>query len=507
MLQLTVFLCGTLVMVLEMTGARVLAPHVGTSAIVWTSLIGVILACLAAGAWAGGRYADKNLSIHGLSSVITCAGAGCVLTAFAHNAVGAGIASAIANIYLAALCAAICVFALPAFFFGMIAPYAIRLKIASVATSGATVGRLYALSTAGSILGTFLGGFLLISWFSSSVILWSVALAMLCLSIALYRKHPWLRLVLLVLCLFLAWMDQDFEHWLLEKEGRALIESPYNSIRVSNALDYAHDGAPVRLMATDPGYSQSGMLLTDPNELYFHYTRYYALGPTLVPGASSALMLGGGGYSVPKWLLSPKSGLPGDFTVDVVEIDPAMTATAKKYFALPDDPNLTVHHADARSFLNRQKKQYDLVFVDVFNSHYSIPFQMGTTEAFQSMARAVAPGGALLMNVISAVEGKDGRLFRAIWSNLEKVFPETRVYCVGNPLHPEKIQNLMLVGLAPGGNRINTVTTANPGQLSPDLAEIAGMEKNRYTKPIPDDTPALTDDYSPVERYALMLAR
>ena len=81
MLELTVFLSGALVMVLEMVGGRVLAPHVGTSAIVWTSLIGVVLACLALGAWAGGRFADKTLSRRGLGQALAGAGLGCALTA------------------------------------------------------------------------------------------------------------------------------------------------------------------------------------------------------------------------------------------------------------------------------------------------------------------------------------------------------------------------------------------------------------------------------------------
>lgn len=176
MLELTVFCSGALVMILEMVGGRILAPHVGTSAIVWTSLIGVVLAFLALGAWAGGRYADKNLSSRGLGLALALAGLGCAITAFCHNAIGSGITSSVGNLYVAAVAAAIGIFALPAFFFGMITPYVIRLRLAGLDTAGATVGRLYALSTAGSILGTFLGGFVLISWFSSTAILWSVAI-------------------------------------------------------------------------------------------------------------------------------------------------------------------------------------------------------------------------------------------------------------------------------------------------------------------------------------------
>lgn len=505
MLEFIVFCGGALVMALEMTGARMLAPHVGTSAIVWSSLIGVVLAFLAAGAWAGGRFADKKLSLQGLALALCGAGVGCAITACFHSAIGSGITSAVGNIYLAALAAAVCIFALPAFFFGMITPYAIRLRIASIDTAGATVGRLYALSTAGSIAGTFLGGFILISFFSSTTILWGVALCMVLLSLLAYSRHPWLRILLLAIFVFLAWQDSSYAQWQAQKGRTKYIESAYNTIRINEGIDYSRgQRRPVRLMATDPGYSQSGMTLDDPNGLYFEYTRYYALGPRYAPEAKKILMLGGGGYSAPKWLLAGKSGLenPREMSLTVVELDPAMTRAAKDYFQLPDDPRMLIRHEDARSFLNHQTEKYDLVFVDVFNSHYSIPFQMGTQEAIRAMRKAVAPGGVLLMNLISAVEGENGRLFRAIWQSLKSQFAQARVYCVGNPGQPDQVQNLMLVAFA--DNPREPRQDAALG-MKPDLADIRDMEKNLYTKPIPADVPPLTDDYAPVERYALML--
>jgi len=505
MLETTVFLCGALVMVLEMVGARVLAPHVGTSAIVWTSLIGVLLACLALGAWAGGRFADKKLSGKGLAQALLGAALGCAVTAFCHNAIGSGVTVLIGNLYAAAVMAAICIFALPAFFFGVITPYVIRLRIAGIDTAGATVGRLSALSTAGSILGTFLGGFVLISFFSSSTILWSVACAMLLLSLANFRARPVFRLILLAVFIFLAFQDKYYAAWLVARGGPMIIESPYNSIQIVEGVDHTRQNAKVRLMSTNPGYLQSGMLIDDPDELYFDYTRYYALGPRYVPNAKSVLMLGGGGYSVPKWLLSPKSGMGGNLTVDVVELDPVMTAVAAKVFGLPNDRRLGIYHADARAFLNSLVRQYDLVFVDVFNSHYSIPFQMATGEAIKAMRRAVAPGGALLMNVISAIEGEDGRFFRALMRGLQSEFPEVRVYCVGNPQHTWQVQNLMLVALPDEGRAL--APSRDTFGLSPNARELENMETRVYVNQIPQDVPPLSDDYAPVERYALMLTR
>lgn len=504
MLEITAFICGALVMILEMVGARVLAPHVGTSAIVWTSLIGVVLSCIALGSWAGGKFADKKLSTHGLGLVLLGAGSGCAVTAFFNNSIGSGITALIGNLYGAAIAAAICIFAVPAFFFGMITPYIIRLRIASIDTAGATVGRLYALSTTGSILGTFLGGFILISWFSSTSILWGVAICALLLSLANHIQKPLPRFALIIFFAFLAWQDHTYAKWLSDKGGQMIIETPYNTIRLSEGVDQRYEKGRVRLLATDPGYTQSGMLIDDPNELYFNYTRYYALGPKYVPNPRSILMLGGGGYSVPKWLLSDKSGLKRPFSVDVVEIDPMMTAIAKEGFELPNESALSIHHEDARAFLNNQQKQYDLVFVDVFNSHYSIPFHMGTIEAARELRRAVAPGGALMMNIISAVEGEDGKLFQSIWQALAQEFDEIRIYCVGSAENPGSVQNIMVLAF-PEKRDHDQIFKIN--SISPDSDEVERMEQHLYTKPVVPLVPPLRDEFSPVERYALMLTR
>ena len=493
--ELLMFCSGLLVMVLEMVGARVLAPHVGTSAVVWTSLIGVVLACLALGGWLGGRLADRHLSRRMLGHILTLSGVGCAVTALGHAAIGSHT-TAIENLYAATLAAAVGVFALPGLCCGMLGPYIIRWRLATLETAGATVGRLYALSTTGSIAGTFLGGFVLISWLPSSTILWGVSLSMLLLALLAAPLRPWaatlLRIGLLLGCLL-------GMGWSMERAARLpwlLVESPCNSIRLWDS----HDGSrPVRLMATDPGFSQSGMYRDDPVELYFPYTRYFALGTWLVPGAQRVLMLGGGGYSVPKWLLSGRAGLERLRQCTVVELDPAMTRVARDHFALDtEDARLRVVHADARAFLERQHEQFDLVFVDVFNSCYAVPFHMGTVEAAAALRRAVAPGGALLMNVIGAAEGGEARLFQGIFKALRQHFAEVHVFGVGQPHDPEQPQNLMLLALPEAVGEDSFV----PG-LAP-RPELSAMLLSRM-RISPDATPPLRDDFAPVERYTLSL--
>ena len=193
MLEITVFLCGAICMAVEMVGARLLAPYVGTSAVVWAGVIGVMLAFLACGAWLGGNWADKRLHRRTLAAILAAGGLGCALAAAAGGPAAEAITRRLDNLYAAAEVCSAAVFAVPALFFGMITPYVIRLRLAALADAGATVGRLSALSTAGSIVGTFLGGFVLISWFPSRAILWGMAAALLLLSLAHALGRIWPR--------------------------------------------------------------------------------------------------------------------------------------------------------------------------------------------------------------------------------------------------------------------------------------------------------------------------
>lgn len=504
MLEFIVFISGALVMVLEMVGARVMAPHLGTSAIVWTSLIGVVLACLATGAWMGGRLADSKLSRATLAQILAGAAVGCALTALAHPIVGRAITATIPNIYMAAVMAAVCIFALPATLFGMVTPYVIRLCLGNIATSGATIGRLYALSTMGSIVGTFLGGFVLVSWFASTHILLGTSAGMFVLSLLAWATKPRVRLASLVLIGLGLWGVRSYDTWLAQQGIPPLVETPYNCIRLLDT--HERTGRPVRVIATDPGYMQSGMYLDKPTELLFEYTRYYALGTVLFPHAHRVLMLGGGGYSVPKWLLAGHGGLKSDaLRLTVVELDPGMTRIARQHFALPEDPRMTIIHEDARRFLNTNTRLFDLVFVDVFNSYYSVPFHMGTVEAAMALRRAVAPDGALVMNIISAFTGKDGHLFRAIHAALSTAFAKVYVFAVSNPHSLDTVQNFMVIAL-PVENPAVAARIAGTDNTSLS-APIRAMLATHVNTPVPTGTLPLTDDFAPVERYTQALLR
>lgn len=466
-----------------------MAPHLGTSITVWTSLIGVVLGCLALGAWLGGRLADRGANLRQLALILAWAGAGTALTAILHAPVAAAVAGAIVNPYLASTLCACVLFGLPATFFGMVPPYLVRLRIHELSTSGQVVGRLYALSTLGSIVGTFLGGFVLVSWFGSTHILLGSGAAMLLLSLCTGTGPVRGRVSLLVLVLVSAWLCTSWTRFQEENGAIRSVETAYNHVRLIHSQDR---GRPVLYLATDPGRVQSAMYLDDPTELALIYTRFYALGPLLVPHAQNVLMLGGGGYSVPKWLLSGRSGLPTDTVrVDVVEIDPGMTRVARDFFHLQPDERLRIVHEDVRVFCNHNRKRYDLVFVDVFGSSYTVPFHAGTAEAAAAMRRAVAEDGVLLMNVIASAQGRAGRLLWSVRNALAEHFAEVLVLAVHQPEAPEQIQNFMLLAFP----------RPRPGALA---GERFAAYRAHLLPPGPA-VPPLRDAFAPVERYALAL--
>lgn len=534
-MALIVFFNGMAIMVLEMAGARMLAPWLGTSVVVWTSLIGVILASLSLGYCIGGRLADKCLRAgeenRDGNNVSAAAGGnqrararGVLAFILVMASVTVFVAALLGQFFLdlfsrtlplhaAAVCAALALFAAPGVLCGMVSPYATRLAIVDSETAGTVIGRLNAVATVGSIAGTFLGGFVLLSWFATTTIFFGVAFCLLAAA-ALARTKPLLPKTVIGLFL-LGSIVAEVIHSnriasAVPEEGVIPIETAYSSLRVAAGPFH---GKPARFLITDPGSAQSAAFVDAPDELAFSYTSFYALGTGLNPGAKRILMLGGGGYSVPKWLLSGRSDLRAeDFLLDVVELDPGMTRAAQEYFWTPrEDPRMRVFHEDARIFLNREAAAvppdasgpYDLIFADTFNSWYAVPFHLGTLEAARRIRSLLAEDGVYVMNVITAVNGDNGRLLRAIRGAFAEVFGEAHIFPVQDRHDGERVQNVMLVAFRKNG--------LFPDPAGKEVApHIARLLEHRWVSPFTDaegDVPPLRDDFAPVERYTLGYSR
>ncbi len=489
-LEVTVFVCGAVVMAYEIIGSRIVSPFIGTSTYVWTSLIGVILASLSLGYWLGGRMADKKPDVRILAFVIFLAGGLVSLTVLIKDVVLTAVASAPTGLELKSLLAALLLFAPASVALGFVTPYAIRLKMRSVSDSGATVGRLYALSTIGSIAGTFAAGFLLIPFVGSNRTLYLIAASLLAISLAL-APFAISRASFGILTVFVLGVvgSELTALYKLRAYGLHDVDTEYSRVQIFRGTE-AKTGRPLRAMATDPYFVQS-IIYLDGDDLFAKYNHYYHLLRYLRPGFGSVLMIGGAGYTFPQDYLRRYPNA----SIDVVEIDPAMTEIAREYFKLEDNSRLKIFHDDGRVFLNRAETgKYNAVLMDAFGSLFSVPYQLTTIEAVQNISRVLDDDGVVIFNLGSAIRGDSSRLLQAELATYRAVFSDVGFFKVNSESSDEQTQNLIIVAC-----KSRCLTDSKNDSRSDD--EIARLLSHRYMADVPLEVPVLTDDLAPVEYY------
>ena len=485
MLEIAVFLCGAVVMVIELTGSRVLAPYLGTSLVVWTSLIGIILASLSVGYWWGGRLADRRPEARVLGGIILVSAFATAFVALIKTLVLGFLQAKNGGLHTVAMSATLILFAPPSILIGMVSPFAVRLKLEDMRTSGRTAGKLYAISTIGSISGTFLAGFVLIPGLGSTNILLLMAAVLALASLLVERSHGRIKAIAFAIFLIIIFLVLGHDKR-MASAGFVDVDTPYNRVLVVNGVE-KNTGRSMRIMITGPHASQSAMYMDDPSELAMPYTRFYRLAKHFAPEMGRMLVLGGGGFSFPKYALENYVNV----RVDVVELDPGITALARDHFALREHPRLKIIEEDARTFLNRNAEKYEVILCDTFNSHYAIPFHLTTLEASRRIKASMSQNGVVLINLLSAIEGDRGRIFRALFATYAITFPKVVAFAVDNPNDPSGWQNIIIAAFA---------SEAEPPVLSSDR-EISAMLANKIKTPVALDMPALTDDFAPVDSY------
>jgi spermidine synthase len=472
-------------MAYEIVGSRVVSPFIGTSTYVWTSLIGVILAALSLGYWLGGRMADRRPDVRVLAGAVFLAGGAVAATVLLKDVVLAAIAGLPAGLEIRSVAASVILFAPAAVCLGFVTPYAVKLRMASVDDAGRTVGRLYALSTVGSIAGTFAAGFFLLPFVGSTRTLYVIAALLFAVSVMLapLKITPG---TMSVLTLFgLAVGGSELSAWYLrETRGLYDIDTRYSRVQVFEAVQ-PRTGRRFRGMATDPWFAQSAMYL-EGDDAVFDYLPFYHLVQHYNPAHRKTLMIGGAGYTFPREYLRAYP----EARIDVVEIDPQMTQIARRHFRLEDDPRLRIFHEDGRMFLlEAPPESYDAVLMDAFGSLFSVPYHLTTIEAVRDIRRVLRPGGVVIFNLGSAIRGPASKFLQAEFRTYREVFDEVLLYKVNADYTDEQLQNLIIVALA-GGRGPNGVCPQCPGLLS-----------HLYTESFPLTLPPLTDDLAPVEYY------
>lgn len=491
LLELTVFISGVCVMVLELIGIRILSPFFGGSIDVLTSIISVVLLSLSVGYWWGGKKADKDPTFKAFFKILFLSSIFVIVTFSTRNYYLSFIDKLNFDYRLKILWASFIMFFVVNFLLGMVSPYAIRLKLNKTSKAGSTSGNLYAISTLGSIIGTFLTGFFLIPLIAITKIIYLISFVLFLNSLFIYifyiKKKPIIPFFIFSLSLFLGVLFSGNAKGI---KSLVDVESLYDHIVVyDNIIQFSKSSkSSVRYLISNKKLYQSVMLLNDPYKLLFPYTMYFRLAEHFNPKLKNVLVLGGGAYSYPKYFL--KNFPTGK--IDVVEIDPKMTEIAKKYFFLKENSHLNVYHQDARLYLNNNKKKYNAIFVDVFST-YSPPYYLTTKETVKKIFSSLQEKGVVIVNAISSLEGSDSRLFKAQYETYSSVFPQVYAFDVYKNKAPLLKRNIILVGVK-NNEKISFKNNDN---------EIQKYLDSLIAKKLTKDGLILTDDYAPVENMII----
>jgi spermidine synthase len=486
-----VFVSGMSSMALEMCASRLLAPYFGTSLFVWANLIGLILIYLSAGYFVGGRLADRFPSRRLLCTLTAVAALWVGLIPFISRPVldwsVSGLDTENASVFYGSLLAVILLFALPVTLLGVVSPFAIRLSVSRVGSAGRSAGGLYALSTAGSIVGTFLPVLLLIpNWGVRRTLL---AVCGTLLAASLWGMAPWPRLLVSIpgaILLVPLLLPQLAPLGPLKPQPGLIFdqESFYNYIQVVREQDGTME------LVLNEGHAIHSVY--NPNELltgwywdYFLAAPYFNAGP--VPRqVQRVAIIGLAGGTIARQFTAVYPGVQ----VDGVELDPAIVQIGRKYFGMTE-PNLHVTVGDGRAFMRITHQTYDVVAIDAFQQPY-IPFQLTTQEFFQEIRAHMSPTGVLVLN--TGHTSHDYRLAQAFVNTLATVFPSVYVFNVPNTFNTEIMATVSPTSLA--------TFRANLGQLVADPVmgtvanEVVPVAQAAHAQP---GGVVFTDDQAPIE--------
>ena len=498
-LAVLVFVSGMASMSLEFAASRILIPVFGSSIYTWGSLIGVILTGLSLGYHIGGKLADKNSNFLKLCLVIFTAGLYIIFIPFIAPTITSSFIQVVSNSQYASLFAVFTLLIAPTFLLGIVSPYAIKLATRRLAELGNVSGNLYSLSTIGSIVGTFLTVFILIPTFEINYIIFGLGVTLMVFSslFGLARFPKVLSVfVVVVLLLFFPSVSLSSAGNVMVHTGTVVYEKEtlYSHLDV---IDYGN----IRTLYLD-GNIHSQMYKDKPEELVNTYTKYFHLGFLFNPNAKDVLFVGGGGFSGPKNFLSMYS----DVRMDVVEIDPDVIKAARDYFNLPVDngSRLMIYNDDARNFLSKTEKKYDLIILDAFSQNY-VPFHLMTLEYFQLLDKKLTSDGIIISNNIGSMTGDRSDIVRAIYKTISQVFPLLYVFPTED--NPRNLQNIMLTAMKTPTveyskdelRQLASNNDRNNHNSSTVLADLDYSEHLYEGELKTSDVPLLTDQFAPVE--------
>ncbi|OQY22248.1 MAG: spermine synthase [Chloroflexi bacterium] len=458
-LYVTAFAGGLTSLAVELAAASLLRPHFGTANLVWATIIGLILLYLTAGYLLGGRWADSSPRPSTLYQIVAWAAFFVGIVPFVAYPVLVLATPAFENFDAVMLggsfAAVLILFSLPVTLLGCVSPFVIRLAMEDVTSAGQTAGRVYAVSTAGSFLGSFLPDLLLVPLIGTrntfvllSLFLLTVALVGLARSgLRRLLLYLWMPVVIVLLALLLRGQP-------VKPAADAIYEteSSYNYIQVIERKD----GCRQLLLNEGQGihsvYCPDQLRSSGPWD-YFLIAPYLNPPPYSPDRVESVLLIGLAGGTMARQFTEVYGPLP----IDGVEIDPAIARVGREHFGM-NQPNLNVIVADGRYYLAHSDRRYTIIGVDAYRLPY-IPPHLTTAEFFRQVRDHLTDDGAVVINVGRA--GDDYRLVEAMLATLLQVFPSAHVIEI-----PYSFNTIVVATLQP----------SNAGNLLANLPSLEGDE-------------------------------
>jgi spermidine synthase len=492
-LPFLVFVVGTGSLGAEIAAVRLLAPYFGASTIVWANTIGTVLVALSIGYWLGGRLADRHPNMRALCLVALLAAVLLALVPFVADPLLDVAVDALdevsAGAFVGSLLAVLVLVAVPVLLLGTVSPWAIRLAVHSVEEAGTVAGRLYALSTAGSLLGTLLSALLLIPLVGTrrTFLIFALAIAV----VAVWGLRPLRRWALapvgiaVLIALPVGTLKAD-----TEGSGRVIheAETEYQYARViedddgSRTLELNEGQADHSMCRAEcdagPGGPRSPASVLTGDYWDGHLVLNFA--STDRPPRRVAILGNAAGTTSRAY----EEFFP-DTRVDGVEIDSELSDIGRRYFDM-NNPRLHLYHEDARPFLRRIDARYDAISVDIYRQPY-IPFYVTTREFFETVRDRLAPGGVLIVNV-GHPEGEYD-IEKVLSATIAEALPHVMRYPI------EDTNTLLVAGATPlSADRLRSVV---PG-LPPALSVTALAAARGLAGPL-EGGEVYTDDRAPVE--------
>ncbi len=427
-IELTVFICGAILMALEIIGGRLLIPYYGGTVYVWGSIIGVILLSLSLGYYLGGKLADKKPKAHFLSFLILLAAVLITLIPFTYFFI-ITLFGGLPRMY-SPLFSAVTLFFLPSLFLGMVSPFAIKLRAKNIGKIGTLSGNLYAISTIGSVVGTFSATFILILVLSLPNIFFLLS-SILFVTAGLLSKRSiifsTIGILTIILFVFIS-VDSSYpnQHETIlanSSDYTRNYSSPVNvNVNSLYGLLSVKDNRNTRSFYINGGI-MSVMVLD--NELStaqgWQYLDCFEISYLMNPKINDVLVLGLG-MGVNSRRLAVKHGS----NIDNVEINDKVFELASEYFNFSTSDRMRVHIDDARVFLEDTYKTYDIIISDVYHfdpaKGYEIPIQLTTQEFFRLVKQHLKPDGIFVMNIAanqnSSFLNSEYRTIRTVFDNV-----------------------------------------------------------------------------------------